>query len=175
MKRTFPIEELRHFAAIALDHTDYEPADSARVRAVPDVRTIRYYTTIGIIDRPAEMQGRTALYGLKHVQQLVAIKRLQAEGLTLSDIQQRLLGLPKSKLKKLAALPEDLEAVAAKQKSQPKRSAKPQAAQPVIEPPVEEAEFWKELPQVKGPSATRTSIRCYRPFRPRLHLTDFES
>ena len=116
MKRKFPIEELRNFAAISLAQTQYEPAESARVRAVPDVRTIRYYTTLGLIDRPAEMQGRTALYGLKHVEQLVAIKRLQAQGLTLSDIQQQLLGLPKSKLKKLAALPENLEALAAKQK-----------------------------------------------------------
>ena len=58
---------------------DYVPASSARVRAVPDARTIRYYTTLGLIDRAAEMRGRTALYGERHLLQLVAIKRMQAD------------------------------------------------------------------------------------------------
>lgn len=109
MKGVFTIQKLRQFAACALSLTDYQPADSARVRAVPDVRTIRYYTTIGLIDRPAEMRGRTALYGQRHIEQLVAIKRLQSEGLSLSDIQHRLIGIPAKDLKKLANLPKDLQ------------------------------------------------------------------
>ena len=39
------------------------------------------------------MRGRTALYGLRHLLQLVAIKRLQAKGYTLEQVQQALEGL----------------------------------------------------------------------------------
>ncbi|WP_372724613.1 MerR family transcriptional regulator [Novipirellula sp.] len=103
----FSMAELRTLVARALQDTDYVPAASARVRAVPDTRTIRYYTTLGLVDRPAEMRGRTAFYDEKHVMQLVAIKRLQANNKTLSDIQQRLTGLPPKELQSLAALPND--------------------------------------------------------------------
>jgi DNA-binding transcriptional MerR regulator len=57
------------------------------VRAVPDERTIRYYGTIGLLDKPIAMRGRTALYGRKHVAQIIAIKRLQADGRSLAEIQ----------------------------------------------------------------------------------------
>jgi DNA-binding transcriptional MerR regulator len=57
------------------------------VRAVPDDRTIRYYGTIGLLDRPLAMRGRTALYGRKHLAQVVAIKRLQTAGRSLAEIQ----------------------------------------------------------------------------------------
>ncbi len=60
---------------------------NGQVRAVPDDRTIRYYATIGLVDRPAAMRGRTALYGRKHVAQIVAIKRLQTTGKSLAEIQ----------------------------------------------------------------------------------------
>jgi|GEM_PF-2041292 len=107
MERRFPIADLRTLVARALQEGDYAPADSGRIRAVPDTRTIRYYTTLGLIDRPTAMQGRTALYGEQHVWQLVAIKRLQSENLTLAEVQQRLVGLTPRKLKDIAALPGD--------------------------------------------------------------------
>ena len=53
---------------------------NGQVRAVPDERTIRYYGAIGLLDRPAAMRGRTALYGARHLAQVVAIKRLQGAG-----------------------------------------------------------------------------------------------
>jgi DNA-binding transcriptional MerR regulator len=85
--------------------SDYAPPENGQVRAVPDVRTIRYYTTLGLIDRPAAMQGRTALYGWRHLLQLVAIKRLQASGLALVEIQSRLLGRSDAELAAVANLP----------------------------------------------------------------------
>jgi DNA-binding transcriptional MerR regulator len=94
-------EQVRNALAVG-----YVPASSARVRAVPDRRTIRYYTTLGLIDRAAEMRGRTAYYSVRHLHQLVAVKRLQAEGLTLSQVQQKLAGLGDDALAKLAKLPE---------------------------------------------------------------------
>lgn len=60
---------------------------NGQVRAVPDERTVRYYQTIGLLDRPAAMRGRTALYGARHLAQVVAIKRLQSTGKSLSEIQ----------------------------------------------------------------------------------------
>ena len=59
---------------------------NGQVRAVPDERTIRYYGTIGLLARPVATRGRTALYGRRHLAQVVAIKRLQAAGRSLAEI-----------------------------------------------------------------------------------------
>jgi DNA-binding transcriptional MerR regulator len=61
---------------------------NGQVRAVPDDRTIRYYAAIGLLDRPGAMRGRTALYGPRHAAQVVAIKRLQTMGRSLSEIRE---------------------------------------------------------------------------------------
>ena len=63
------------------------PPKNGQVRAIPDERTIRYYGTIGLLDRPVAMRGRTALYGRRHLAQVVAIKRLQSLGRSLAEIQ----------------------------------------------------------------------------------------
>src|SRR5918994_1654885 len=81
---------------------DYHGQPSGRVRAVPDRRAIRWYTTIGLIDRPVAYRGRTALYGPRHLLQLVAVKRLQAQGLPLLAIQQELAGATDSQLARVA-------------------------------------------------------------------------
>src|SRR3954454_9872246 len=98
------IDELSAQVALALS-VGYDGAPNGRVRDVPDRRTIRYYTTLGLIDRPAQMQGRTALYGRRHLLQLVAIKRLQARGLSLAELQERLLGRTLRELEAIAKLP----------------------------------------------------------------------
>jgi DNA-binding transcriptional MerR regulator len=87
---------------------DFPGVNNGRVRDVPDQRAIRYYTTLGLLDRPAEMRGRVAYYGRRHLLQLVAIKRLQARGLSLAQVQEQLLGLSDSKLEELAAVRADL-------------------------------------------------------------------
>ena len=106
MSQLFPIDDLRTLVARALQSGSYSPAESKRIRAVPDTRTIRYYTTLGLIDRASEMRGRTALYEARHVMQIVAIKRLQATNQTLSDIQATLIGITDKQLNRLAALPD---------------------------------------------------------------------
>src|SRR6266511_973198 len=70
-------------------------------------RSGTYYTTLGLLDRPAEMRGRTAYYGPRHLLQLLAIKRLQAAGRTLTEIQQTLLGLSEGELRRLAGQQEE--------------------------------------------------------------------
>src|SRR5918997_1918839 len=72
---------------------EYPGAPNGRVRDLPDRRAIRWYTTTGLVDRPLGMRGRTALYGPRHLMQLVAIKRRQAAGRTLAEIQAELTGV----------------------------------------------------------------------------------
>src|SRR3954468_6970945 len=98
------LDELTAQVALALA-VDYPGQPSGRVREVPDRRTVRYYTTLGLIDRPAAVRGRTALYSTRHLLQLVAIKRLQARGLPLAEIQSRLVGQTDAALRELARLP----------------------------------------------------------------------
>src|ERR1700737_611151 len=103
------LDELCEQVAKALEGESPAALDG-RVREVPDRRSIRYYTTLGLLDRPAEMRGRTAYYGPRHLLQLLAIKRLQSRGLALAAIQQHLLGLTDAALRRLARLPAECEA-----------------------------------------------------------------
>jgi len=82
--------------------------ESGRVRAVPDERTLRYYTTLGLLAAPTLLKGRTAYYDRLHLAQIIAIKRLQALGLSLSQVQQELAGATPGELEALAALPDPL-------------------------------------------------------------------
>jgi DNA-binding transcriptional MerR regulator len=64
------------------------PPKNGQVRAVPDERTVRYYAAIGLLDRPVGQRGRTALYGKRHLAQIVSIKRLQGADRSLAEIRQ---------------------------------------------------------------------------------------
>jgi DNA-binding transcriptional MerR regulator len=99
------LEELGERVTRALA-IDYPGPANGQVRAIPDARTIRYYASLGLLDRPAATRGRTGLYGRRHLLQLVAIKRLQVEGCSLQQVQQQLLGLGDAELERLARLPE---------------------------------------------------------------------
>jgi hypothetical protein len=105
------IDELSAGVAEALA-ADHPGQSNGRVREVPDRRTIRWYTTIGLLDRPIAMRGRTALYDRRHLLQLVAIKRLQAAGHTLAAIQRELVGATSTTLAGIARLPDGLPAPA---------------------------------------------------------------
>jgi DNA-binding transcriptional MerR regulator len=84
---------------------EYPGAPNGRVREVPDRRSIRWYTTIGLVDRPLGTRGRTVLYGPRHLLQLVAIKRRQAAGRTLAEIQEELAGASEETLAAVARVP----------------------------------------------------------------------
>ncbi len=91
-ERTLTLEELSEEVGQLLTRYALLGAQQDnRVSAVPDARTIRYYTTLGLIDRP-KIIGRQAHYGRRHVLQILAIKSLQAINLPLSEIQTRLYG-----------------------------------------------------------------------------------
>ncbi len=132
------IEELTAQAALALS-VDYAGQVNGRVRDVPDLRTVRYYTTLGLLDRPAAMRGRTGLYGRRHLLQLVAIKRLQVQGATLAELQTRLIGLTDGELAQVAKLP-------------PEADRMPQPVpQPVPQPARRAEAFWKQPAVPMGP------------------------
>jgi len=146
-------------AALAVD---YHGQSSGRVRDVPDRRAIRWYTTIGLIDRPVAHRGRTALYGPRHLLQLVAVKRLQARGLPLVAIQQELAGATDSELGRVARVP--TTAATAPQAAPPEAAqlhagpgpsatvpARPAAApaaaaRRLAAAPARRAAFWREPP-----------------------------
>jgi DNA-binding transcriptional MerR regulator len=163
------IGELAERVATALS-LNFSGIANGRVRDTPDLRAIRYYTTIGLLDRPAAMRGRTALYGKRHVQQLVAIKRLQAEGLTLAAVQERLLGIGNRDLEKLADVKGQVY------DSQPARRRP--AASRQIDPPPRRGDFWKAAPSAaRGTTAepaenvpARPDVLTLVPLAAGLHL-----
>jgi DNA-binding transcriptional MerR regulator len=69
-------------------------------------RAIRWYGTKGLVDRPMIGPGHVARYGERHLLQLVAVKRLQAGGMTLAEIQRELAGATEETLRRVADLGE---------------------------------------------------------------------
>ncbi|HEY8480775.1 MAG TPA: MerR family transcriptional regulator [Spirillospora sp.] len=104
MDGPWTIAELAERAAAALT-ADGSPQVSGRVRDIPNERLIRWYTTIGLVDPPLGRRGRTAVYGRRHLLQLVAVKRRQAAGRSIAEIQLELAGATDATLERIAALP----------------------------------------------------------------------
>lgn len=101
MQDRWPISELERRVHRALARHR-----NKKVRSPLSERTIRYYGALGLLDPPALMEGRVALYGRRHLLQLVAIRRLQAEqGLSLVEIRDRLGNLSERKLETIAQVP----------------------------------------------------------------------
>ncbi|HYY52661.1 MAG TPA: MerR family transcriptional regulator [Myxococcales bacterium] len=129
-------------------------APDGRVSAAPDARTVRYYTTLGLLDRP-RIEGRQARYGERHLLQLLAIKALQAFDLPLAEIQQRLYGRGDAELKAL------VESLSAQARAKPSAAAAPPAlrlrevaVEPGLRLIVEEA--WRP----RDPAALEAKIRA---------------
>lgn len=129
------LQELAAAATAALGDVDQT---SGRVSEVLSVRTIRFYSTHGLLDRPLEFRGRTAIYGQRHLHQLVAIKRLQARGLALEEIQARLIGASDEHLRKLSELSRETVKYT-------RASARPN--------------FWEEVPEEVSEPVVRPSER----------------
>jgi MerR HTH family regulatory protein len=130
------LDELVRRAAVALAGPAYPGSPNGRVRDVPDRRTVRWYSTIGLVDRPAAMQGRTALYGVRHLLQIVAVKRFQAQGRSLAEIQAELAGATDDMLRRVAEVSDDLV----------EGAASPPPA------PVARKRFWAERPAATAPA-----------------------
>lgn len=139
------IAELGRKVAEALA-VGYQGPPNGQVRAVPNQRSIRYYTTLGLLDRPVDMRGRTALYGPRHLRQLVAIKRLQAQGQSLAEIQEILAGASPRKLAAIARVPDALLAGAAPADSMDSTLASDNDDEP-RQTTARSTDFWAALPR----------------------------
>lgn len=64
------------------------PAQSRyRVTEIPTERTIRFYTANKLVDKPLAREGAHALYGYRHLLQVLAVKYLQSQYLPLVKIR----------------------------------------------------------------------------------------
>ena len=110
MDGSWTIGELAELAAGALAADDQQgnrvAQANGRVRDVPNERLIRWYVTVGLVDPPLSRRGRVARYGPRHLLQLVAIKRRQAEGWSLAEIQGELAGVTDASLAVVARVPD---------------------------------------------------------------------
>src|SRR5580693_803860 len=84
---------------------------NGRVRDVPNERLVRWYVTVGLVDPPLSRRGRVARYGRRHLLQLVAVKRRQAEGRSLAEIQAELAGATDEALAAVARVPDTAPAL----------------------------------------------------------------
>ncbi len=92
IEKSLNLEELSKEVEELLDRRGLlDVQQDGRVSPIPDARTIRYYTTLGLLERP-KIVLRQASYGKRHVLQLLAIKSLQGMSMPLEEIQARLYG-----------------------------------------------------------------------------------
>lgn len=100
---TLSLEELSQAVTAELSRYGLlEAQQDHRVSAAPDIRTIRYYTTLGLLDRPTTV-ARQARYKHRHILQILAIKALQGMAMPLAEIQSRLYGRSDQELETLLA------------------------------------------------------------------------
>src|SRR4051794_27184635 len=133
MAGMWTIDELVERVGAALA-AEYPGAPNGRGRDVPDRRAGPGDAATGVGGRPSAMRGRTALYEARHLLQLVAVKRLQAQGRTLAEVQGELAGATEARLAAIAQVPEGLLA---------------EGEQPLGEAP--RARFWA-TPPASGPA-----------------------
>src|SRR6204780_5886213 len=152
MQESWTIAERAELPAGTLAATDPAGPPSGpartdgRIRDVPNERLVRWYATVGLVDPPLSRRGRVARYGRRHLLQLVAVKRRQAEGRSLAEIQAELTG----------ATDETLAAVARVPDIQPTPEA----------PPAAPARFWARQPGQLAPDADQHVPENGRPDGP---------
>ncbi|HTQ19457.1 MerR family transcriptional regulator [Mycobacterium sp.] len=144
---------LPEFAAVAANAVKASGAvpDNRQAKPVPAERMIRYYTARGLLPRPGT-RGRALTYGRTHLIRLVAIKRLQGQGLSLDEIAGRLEGMSQAELEALAAIPPG---------AMPAGLGDPE---PAAAPSRAAGRFWQTVPEVAAAPAptTPTELRGIR-------------
>ncbi|WP_254594784.1 MerR family transcriptional regulator, partial [Streptomyces sp. 8P21H-1] len=68
--------------------------DELAARAGVTVRTVRFYSTRGLLPPPAIGPRRVGHYGQEHLSRLALIEELQQQGMTLAGIERYLRQLP---------------------------------------------------------------------------------
>ena len=158
------LDELASRCQMLVDRLGLNVGDSRRVRWEPSPRLLRYYTTLGLLDRAARMVGRTAYYNRRHLLQLLSIKHLQQQGQSLQEIQAALLGKPDMELMANLGLDPDFELPSA------------EAPPPTLPETAPRARFWEnpgQLPELAplNPPTTKSRTLLEIALAPGLHLT----
>lgn len=74
------------------------------VSDVPDERTVRYYLAEGLLSPAEDKQGTASVFGYRHLLQLLAVKKLQAEHLPIRKIRELVEGRELRELERLLGL-----------------------------------------------------------------------
>ena len=90
--------DLSGLSAVAAEWFGTWPVSDQRIQTIPDRRTLRFYQSTGLLDRPLRYDGRVARYGRRHLLQLLAVRALQSEGQSLAQIQTSLAGASDNEL-----------------------------------------------------------------------------
>lgn len=136
------LPELSHACRVLSPHLNLRDDENRRVQWDLQPRVIRYYTTLGLLDRACEKRGRNMYYGVRHLYQLLAIKHLQAQGHSLAQIQNQLLGASNQDLVEQLGLPEAWEEMLSEHHLQGQLPKAEEAAAPD-----RREEFWRQTPQ----------------------------
>jgi DNA-binding transcriptional MerR regulator len=159
------LDDLVVAAARLLRRLDLRPGDG-RVAPAPDARGVRYYQGIGVLDRPLRYDGRRAVYGFRHLLQLLAVKQLQQEGHPLHLIQQSLAGRP------TATLEQALGTMLTGRESGRSREPQAWAAEPMAALAVEPvAALAGELIHAAGPRAAEPAALVAARLAPGVTIT----
>lgn len=129
--------------------------ENRRVQWDLQPRVIRYYTTLGLLDRACEKRGRNMYYGVRHLLQLLAIKQLQAQGRSLAEIQALLLGNSDEELRQRLGLGEDWKEMLADSESESEPPASPDRRE----------DFWRQSvrrPPRASPLPSAVPKLCFR-------------
>jgi len=146
----------------ALLARDYDGVRNGRVRDLPDVRTIRWYQSLGVLDRPTEFRGRAALYGRRHLLQIAVIKKLQASGLSLEEIQGGLPGRTDAELARALGMKlDEVDAVIAARVAA-RAATVASGLEAALQPSRRGSAFWKTRPA----TATATASAAASPAVP---------
>lgn len=121
MPTTLTLAETVDLAQKVLDENKIAPS-SKRASVTLSQRSVRWYTTVGVLDAPGRI-GHTAVYGRRHLLQLLYTRQAQSDGTPLDQIQKVTTLLSDQDLTArinldLSLVPDDLTTVAPHQTSQ---------------------------------------------------------
>ncbi len=98
------LEELVDAANVLLPEflpaAEDRPGSAGKVREEVNVRLIRHYASLGLLDENAR-EGRTARYGFRHLLQLLLVRRLLIEGYPAAVIAKLIAGKGDTELRAL--------------------------------------------------------------------------
>lgn len=114
------------------------------------MRNVRYYVYLGLMDRPLGYTGEAPRFGKRHLVQLLAIRALQSQGLSLATIQQQMRG---ANTLELALIAEQVKPAMPKRRRTDRREVHPGLPRPNLQLLIEDRETFMDWLHVGGAPA----------------------